>query len=375
MKTYDVLIVGAGLIGVSAAFELASRNLRVLVLDRQQPGREASWAAAGMLSPKPDSSDASALALVPLANESLRLYPAFIAAIEQASGKSCEFARQGTLEIFFGASGEAEREALVARNKRLGLAAEAIALHEARELEPPLAPGATAAAWLPDEATVDPRLLIDAAISAAQARGVEIRSDCAASGLIHQGERCTGVIASGEKVAASHVVIAAGCFSSQLGAEFASCAPTRPVRGQMISLRHPRVTLRHVLRSANGYLVPRADGRVVAGSTLENAGFEKSVTPEGMRKIMKAATELVPALAEAETLERWAGLRPGTPDNLPILGPTPTPGLIAATGHYRDGILLAAVTAKLVAAWIAGNAVGQLEVDTSPFSPHRFSRP
>ncbi len=365
MDRLDVALVGGGLIGVSAAFELASRNLRVIVLDRQEPGREASWAAAGMLAgtDRPDS-----IPLLPLAKESLRLYPAFVAAIEEASGISVGLVHEGTLEIFSAPSGEAERDAFVVQHQHLGLSAQAISAAAAREMEPSLGPAAVAAAWLPDESTVDPRLLMDAAIAAAKARGVQIRSNCAVRELLCEGNRCVGVIAGGKRIAARHVVIAAGCLSRELGAQF---APTHPVRGQMISLRDPRVKLRRVLRSANGYLVPRADAHLVAGSTLENAGFVKSVTPEGMQKIMNAAVNLVPALANAEIIERWAGLRPGTPDNLPILGPTDVEGLIVATGHYRNGILLAPVTAKLVADWITAERV---EIDTQLFSPQRFAR-
>ena len=368
MNTYDVAFVGGGLIGVSAAFELASRGLQVVVLDRQDPGREASWAAAGMLASGLD--DPEAAPLVPLTKESLRLYPAFIAAIEEASGKSTAFAREGTLEIFFGPSGEAGCKSFVSQHRSLGLLAEPLAREAAHEMEPALAPGAVAAAWLPNEATVDPRLLMHAAISAARARGVELRANCTVTALLREGDRCAGVIAAGEKIASRHVVIAAGCFSAELGAEFARFAPTRPVRGQMVALRNSSVRIRRVLRSANGYLVPRTDGHIVAGSTLENAGFNKRVTPEGLQKIMHAAVELVPALAGAEIIESWAGLRPGTPDDLPILGSTDLPGLMVASGHYRNGILLAPVTAKLVAAWITGE---RIDVDTRPFSSQRFA--
>jgi glycine oxidase len=378
VKTFDVAIVGGGLIGVSAAFELAARDLRVVLFDRQQPGREASWAAAGMLAPSPDGPDSAPL--VPLAKESFRLYPEFIAAVEGTLGKPCGFARQGTLEIFFGPEGESARDAFIAEHEWLELPAEPIAIEGAREMEPSLGPGALAAAWLPTEATVDPRLLTDAVLSAAQARGVEIRSNCAVTGLRREGDRCAGVLAGSERIAAGHVVLAAGCFCGSLGAEIAQYAPTRPVRGQMLSLRgvsesargkHGSVRIRRVLRSANGYLVPRADGRILAGSTLEDAEFEKVVTPAGIQKIMSAALELVPSLASAEIVEMWAGLRPGTPDNLPILGPTGLEGLIVATGHYRNGILLAPMTAKLVAAWITGE---RPTLETDVFSPLRFAR-
>lgn len=369
-ETFDVAIIGGGLIGSAAAFELAGRKLRVVVLDRQQPGRESSWAAAGMLAPGPDSPDShGSTKLVPLAKESLRLYPQFVAAIEETSGKPTGFAREGTLEIFHGASGEAVRDNFVAEHRRLGLSAEPIHLESARRMEPSLNSEAGVAAWLPGEATIDPRALVDAVLSAAANRGAQIRADCAATSLLMEGGRCAGVIAGGQRISAGHVVITAGCYSGAMEDGIARYAPTRPVRGQMISLRHRDVKLTRVLRSANGYLVPRLDGRILAGSTLEDAGFEKSVTPAGLQKILSAALELAPALASAEILETWAGLRPGSPDDLPILGPTDTEGLIVATGHYRNGVLLAPITAKLVREWITG---GKASADAEAFSPLRF---
>jgi glycine oxidase len=375
VSTFDVAIVGGGLIGSSIAFELGAEGLRVIVLDRQEPGRESSWAAAGMLSPGPGSLEDAPLA--PLAKESLRLYPDYIAAVEEASGRSASFQREGTLEIFFGDHAEGERDSLVAAHRRVGLAAEPIAADAARKMEESLGAAARAAAWLPEEATVDPRLLMEAVLAGARQRGVEIRSNCAVTSFLREGDdegmRCTGVAAGGEKIAAKFVVLAAGCFTGALegfGDGFRLCVPTHPVRGQMMALRPKEVSLRRVLRSARGYVVPRRDGRIVAGSTLENAGFEKHVTPEGLQNILDAVSEMVPRLAGAEIAETWAGLRPGTPDNLPILGPTGVGGLLAATGHYRNGILLAPVTAKLIRDWIV---LGQVNSDVTAFSPSRFS--
>lgn len=371
MNTFDVAIVGGGLIGVSSAFELARRKLRVVVLDRQQPGREASWAAAGMLAPGPESPGSAAL--VPLMQESFRLYPDFVRAIEENSGKQTDFRRDGTLEIFFGADGESARDRFAREQQRLGIPVEAVSLETAREMERSLGASAVAAAWLPEEASIDPRLLMEAALSAARKRGVEVRSNFDVTALDRRGRRFVGVISGNEKISARHVAITAGCFSGAQNGDLARYAPTHPVRGQMIALR-PRAStqemLRRVLRSANGYLVPRSDGRILAGSTLENAGFEKIVTSAGLGSILHAAAELVPALADAEAVEAWAGLRPGTPDGLPILGPTDAEGLFVATGHYRNGVLLAPITAKLVAQWITGEKPG-LNVDR--FSPHRFA--
>jgi glycine oxidase len=375
VSAYDVIIVGGGLIGGSIAFELSSEELRVALLDRQDPGREASWAAAGMLAPGPDSPESSAL--VPLGNESLRVYPGFVAAVEQLSGKSTDFTRNGTFEIFRGQQAEAERDEMVAEFQRLGLAAAAISLEAARKQEPSLGAQTGAVAWLPDEAMVDPRLLVEAVLAAAQRRGAEIRAFCPVDGLLYDRDRCVGVVAGGQKLAAKHVVVAAGSFCSALesGARerrprLGRYAPVRPVRGQMLALRSESVKLKKVLRSQHGYLVPRRDGRLIAGSTLEDAGFEKQVTPQGVRQILDAALELAPALADAKIVEEWSGLRPDTPDHLPIIGPTDIEGLWLATGHYRNGILLAPATARIMRDWIV---TGKSNFDVKAFSPLRFS--
>ena len=383
MNTFDVAIVGAGLIGTSVALELRGKGLRVALLDRQQPGREASSAAAGMLAPGPD--DAAALPLVPLAKASLQLYPGFVAAIEQASGKSTGFTQRGTLEIFFGTEGESARDAFVANHRRMGIRAEAILPQQARDMEPLLGPEAAAAALIPDEATVDPRLLMDSTLVAAKESKVELHANCPATALIRDAARCSGVHTPQGRIMAGHVVIAAGCFSGELPGEIRRYAPTHPVRGQMVALRQPAISGAHresaasnrgpaliqrVLRSGHGYLVPQGDDRILAGSTLEDGQSRKHVSPTGLMKILGAASELVPALQNAEILETWAGLRPGTPDHLPILGPTDIDRLIIATGHYRNGILLAPITAKLIAAWVCGETVTQ---DAAPFSPMRFA--
>lgn len=374
MKVFDVAIVGGGVIGSSIAFELAAEKLNVVLLDREQPGRGASWAAAGMLSAGPDSHEA--LPLVPLAKESLQLYPKFISAVEVASGLHSHFASEGALQIFPGARGETERDKMVAEFRALDIAIEPVSLDASRGMENAIGPAARAAAWLPGESTVDPRLLMDALLAALRHREVEIRSGCKVTSLLRHGSRCTGLIASGEEIAANVVVVAAGCHSSALAGEnsdengwLSRYAPTRPVRGQMLALQSQKVHLRRVLRSERGYLVPRLGGRIVAGSTLENVGFDKRVTAGGIHKILDAAIELVPDLANAEIVETWAGLRPATPDNLPILGSTDVEGLFIATGHYRNGILLAPVTAKLARDWILTKTVN---ADAGVFSPLRF---
>ena len=372
MKSYDVVIVGGGIIGGSIAFDLAQRDMSVAVLDRQELMQEASWAAAGMLSPAPDCP--AAIPLVPLARAGLALYPKFVDAVEEASGLGAGFRAGGAVEVI--CRGEAGRElsTLVALHHGLGLACEPLPLDEAGKMEPALRRDVRAAALLPDECSVEPRALTCAVLTGAASIGATLCPGVEVTSLALDGKKCAGVkTSSGEIFQAAQVVLAAGCWSSQIP-EAAPYAPTLPVRGQMAALRHCGTPIRHVLRSDRGYLVPRgleSPQKVVVGSTIENAGYEKRVTSGGLEKILSAANELVPELAKAEIIETWSGLRPGTPDQLPILGPTDIDGLVIATGHYRNGILLAPVTAKLIGEWIAEHRVG---FDWEAFSPLRFTR-
>jgi glycine oxidase len=372
VKTYDVLVVGGGIIGGSIAFDLARRNLRVVVLDRQEFAREASWAAAGMLSPAPDCT--AAIPLVPLGRASLALYPEFVSAAEDASGLSSGYRAGGAVEVICHGDAKRELSTLVALHHGLGLACEPLPLDEARKMEPALGRGVRAAAFLPEESSIEPRALTRAVLTAAESSGVALCPGVAVVSLALEGKRCVGVKTSiGEIFHAASVVLAAGCWSSQI-AEAAPYAPTLPVRGQMVALRHSGTPIRHVLRSERGYLVPRTlevPQIVVVGSSIENAGYEKSVTSGGIEKILSAANELVPELEKAEIIETWCGLRPGSPDQLPILGPVDIDGLIFATGHYRNGILLAPITAKLVSEWITES---RTSLDWDSFSPLRFTR-
>ena len=334
--------------------------------------REASWAAAGMLSPAPDSP--AAIPLVPLAKASLALYSNYIGSVEEASPLRCGFRADGALVAIFRGDAERELSTLVALHRGLGLACEPLSLEDAREMEKGLNREARAAAFLSEECSVEPRALSTAVLSAVAAAGAELRPGVEVISLILDGNRCTGVkTATGEAIHAADVILAAGCWSGQIP-EAAASAPTSPVRGQMVALRHSGEPIRHVLRSGHEYLVPRgvqSPQTVVVGSTVENAGYEKRVTSGGLEKLLTAANELVPELSKAEIVETWCGLRPGTPDQLPILGPAEIGGLLFATGHYRNGILLAPITAKMIGEWVTD---GRTAGDWEAFSPMRFQR-
>ncbi len=369
MNNYDALIVGGGIIGGSVAYELAKQKLRVAVVERQEPGLEASWAAAGMLSGAPESRDA--IPLVALAKASLEIYAEYVAEVEELSGRKAGLRRDGTVMALFLPHVERELSTILAVHHGLGFATEAIRVDDARRMEASLNPAMHAAAWLPYEGSVDSRALTEALLLAAKKRGVEIVvRPGGATALVMEKNHCTGVVAGEEKFFARNVILAAGCFSGTIpGIE--RYAPTRPVRGQMVALKSEGVKLGRVVRSEKGYLVPQENGRILAGTTTEHAGFEKRVTPAGIQQILAAAVEIVPELAQASVVETWSGLRPDTPDHLPSLGPTDVDGLLMATGHYRNGILLAPITARLMREWVMN---GKTAMAVEAFSPMRFAR-
>jgi glycine oxidase len=367
MKRFDAAIAGGGVIGGAIALELARAGMRVALFDRQQPGREASWASAGILSPAPENP--GMVAMVPLGKASLALYPEYIAEVEKISGMSTGFRPKGTLEALFSHDTKAELSTIIALHRGLGLKAEPLRAADARELEPALSEEVEAAVLRPDEASVDNRLLTAAILEAAQRSGGEIFSGNGVKAIWREGNRCAGLILQNEKVEADWTIIAAGCFSATIEG-IAVYAPVRPAKGQMVALRADDLKMERVLWSEKIYLVPRDDGRIVAGATVEYAGFDKQTTAGGIEKILSAAIDLAPGLANARIEETWAGLRPDSPDHLPILGPTDIDGLLMATGHFRSGILLTPITARLIREWITEQRVS---VDWDRFSPLRFS--
>ena len=368
MKNFDVAIAGGGVIGGSIAFELCRAGLRVGVFDRQQPGQEASWASAGIISPAPESP--GMIALVPLGKASVALYPEFVAQVEEASGKNTGFRPKGTLAALFSRDTKEELSTIIALHHGLGLKAEPLRPDDARELEPSLSERVEAAVLRPDECSVDNRALTEAVLEGARRNGTEIFPGNGAKAIWREGNRCKGLVLQNGKIEAKWTIIAAGCFSAAIEGAGAF-APVNPAKGQMVALRADDVAIERVLWSEGVYLVPRNDGRIVSGSTVERAGFDKRPTAGGMHRILSAAIDLVPGLANAHVVETWAGLRPDSPDHLPILGPTELDGLLVATGHFRNGILLTPITARLMREWITEQRVS---VDWERFSPSRFHK-
>src|SRR5437870_3244110 len=275
MKKYDAAIGGGGVIGGAVALELGRAGLRVAVFDRQQLGQEASWASAGILSPAPESP--GMIAMVPLGKASLALYPQFIAEVEEISGKSAGFRPKGTLEALFSHDTKAELSTIIALHHGLGLQAEPLRAEDARELEPALSEEVEAAVLRPDEGSVDNRALTAAILEAAQRSGAEVFSGNGAKAIWREGNRCAGLVLQNEKVAAKWTVIAAGAFSAKIEG-IAPYAPVRPAKGQMAALRADDLRMERVLWSAKIYLVPRNDGRILAGATRSE---ERRVGKEG----------------------------------------------------------------------------------------------
>jgi len=349
VRTWDVIIVGGGIIGLSLSIALRKLGSTVLVVERGEPGREASHAAAGMLS---DCTLETPAALHPLAQASARMYPEFVHELLDESGISCDLRDQGTL-LF-----------LPAEHVVRGIDAEEVSTARLSELEPALGDHSYVAFYL-KERSVDPRALTAAALKAAKHREVDISSGTAVTNLLLSDGRVAGVTTDKSSYGAPIVVNCAGAWAGQISPhQF----PTRPVKGQMLCVVGGPV-LTHVLRAPDVYLVPRSDGRVLIGATVEEAGYDKRTDADTIQRMRRAAIALVPGLERARILEAWAGLRPGTPDALPILGTTSTPGYFVATGHFRDGILLTPVTADVMAKLVTG---ADPELDLTPFSPARF---
>jgi glycine oxidase ThiO len=345
MKTWDVIITGGGIIGLSLAIALRKRGVKVLVVERGEPGREASHAAAGMLA---DQGDEFPAELAPLAKASAKMYPEFVHELHDESGINVDLRDAGTILLHDGTPEmHGAMPALLA------------------ELEPSLHPGNRAVSYL-EERSVNPRALVSAALKAAIHREIDISSGIEVTEISVSEGRVLGIKTNKTTFHASVVVNCAGAWAGQFSP---IPFPTRPVKGQMLSvLGGP--SLRHVVRAPYIYLVPRSDGHIVIGSTLEEAGYDKRTSPETIQRLLQSATELVPDLEKARIHEAWAGLRPGTPDKLPLLGETSIFGYFAATGHFRDGILLAPVTAQVMAELITE---GKSAHDLKSFSPQRFA--
>jgi glycine oxidase len=344
---HDIVIVGGGVIGLTIARALALRGVRdVCLVERGNLGTEASWAAAGMLLPQVEADAQDAF--FDLACQSRDLYPAFAAALREETGIDVELDTTGTLYLAHTEHDYEEIEKRYDWQTRAGLSVERLSAAEAREREPCISESTLAALRFPKDIQVENRRLLSALANSVKKLGVTMLTQTAVAAVLLEGNRVCGVQTARGAISSATVVIAAGTWSSFIKPH--PPIPTiEPVRGQMVCLEAKPQLTRHVIYSPRGYLVPRQDGRLLAGSTSENAGFAKCVTAGGIATILRNALEISGAIADLPVVDTWAGLRPRAPDGLPVLGPCgEIDGLFCATGHYRNGILLAPLTGELI---------------------------
>lgn len=366
-RAFDVAIVGGGAIGLGIAWRTAARGLSVALID-DRPGSGASWAAAGMLAPVTEVHPGEE-ALLALNLASAEIYGDWVAELEDESGADVGYRRTGTLLVARDADDNAQLDEVYALQTRLGLEVERLRSRECRALEPALAPSVRGGIFVSGDHEVDNRALVQALQEACRVAGVEFVREKAMA--VRGDERVDGVeLANGETVSAGAVVIAAGSWSGSIGGAARAFPDVRPVKGQLLHLRgRPHAGLpTHVVRGIDCYAVPRGDGRVVVGATVEEQGFDQTITAGAVHELLRAAVELLPDIVEAELVEIACGLRPGTPTNSPVLGPTAVEGLFVATGHYRNGILLTPITANCMADLLA---TGSVPERLEPFVPER----
>jgi glycine oxidase len=364
----DVAIIGGGVIGCAIAYYLSREGARVVVLERGLIGGEASGAAAGMLAPLAESHGPSAFLDLCLASH--RLFPDLTDALRAETGVDVEYVPSGMLRVAYSEAEETSLRSQFEWQDRLGMGVRRIDGEGARGLEPLLSRRVRGALYSPLEHQVNPGKLVQGLARAAEAHGAVIRQETPVAGLVRRGRRVTGVRLAHETLLADNVVLAAGPWTKRLAATLGVRVPVKPVRGQMLALGGGPPPVRHIVWGPKGYVVPKPNGFVFVGATVEDVGYRKSTTKRGLASLRRMANALVPAFGYAAHVDAWAALRPGSADGLPILGAAPGwDGLWVASGHYRNGILLSPITGQLMARSILERKQAEA---LSAFSPARF---
>jgi glycine oxidase len=364
----DVIVVGAGAIGTSIAYQLAKAGVKVMVFERGQIGGESTGASAGMIQINPDRTTPTALSM--LQQESARLFPALATELLDRTGMDIGYRAAPLLHVALHEGEEAQLRAHRAWQVDHGVAVAWIDRAAALDLEPALNPDVRAALYYPEDHQVMPQTVARALARAAVDLGAVLREGAGVDRLLTDGDRVTGVAIGGEAVHAGEVVIANGAWASAWSDALHTPIPVRPVRGQMVALRTAGTGLRNVVSSSEGYLLTKPDGLTYVGTTVEDAGYDARPTAAGIAGLLAMVPRIAPRLADATFASAWAGLRPGTSDGLPLLGRLPGwHGVTVAAGHFRDGILLAPITGELVADLLARRRP-RLPLDA--FDPARF---
>jgi glycine oxidase len=368
-RDFDAIFVGGGVIGLACAWRAAQRGAHVVVLERAEPPAGATNVAAGMLAPVGELAFGEPR-LLEMTLASSHLYPDFVAELEAASGEATGYAAQGALHVALDRDEAAELRRVHDLQRSLGLEAEWLPPRRCRQLEPGLTPSFNGGVHAPGEAAIDPRALTRALQAALAAAGVQVRTGTEVVDGVFAGERLTGVrTAGGEELRADAVVLATGAWAGRTEwLPEAARPPVRPVKGEVLELRSRdgSAPCGRIVASERVYLVPRPDGRLIVGATSEEQGFDTAVTAGGVHELLREAYRLLPDVAELELVGAIAGLRPGTPDNLPLIGPGAIGGLLLATGHYRNGILLAPLTADAIADLLADKVWSTFGSDSDP---------
>jgi glycine oxidase len=363
----DVVIAGGGVIGLSLAYELASRKLRVSLLERGQIGQESSWAGAGILAPQAEMEEAGPLAQLLLASR--KIYPDFVRDVSSRSGTPVNFSVPGLIYIALTSQQQEQLQHRKEHQTTLGLTVQELSREEVLKLEDGLSPETLSALYFPNEGYVNNRELVEALRIACLRLGVELVCGCHVVSVGVEGAKALGFHSNLGFWPGAQVVLAAGSWSGQIVTGLPYTLPVRPARGQIVVIKSSFPPLKHVVYSPDCYLVPRSDGRVLLGSTVEWVGYDNRVTLEGIQGITAAAIAVSPAIRTSTFLTCWAGLRPFCEGGLPILGSTEIEGLYVATGHFRNGLLLAPITAKLMAELIVTRETPKL---LESFTPLRF---
>ena len=370
---HEVIVIGAGAIGLSIGWRLAQRGVRTVVLEAEQAAHGATGVAAGMLAPVTEA-DFGEEALIALNLAGLGRWPAFAADLQRTSGIDSGYRETGTLTVAVDRDEEEILRRMHGYQRSLGLDARWLSARECRALEPGLAPRIAGGIDAPHDHQVSPRLLAQGLVAALEAAGGELRTCTRVARLVLRPGSVSVELADGDCLDADAVVIAAGAESATLaGVPEPERVPVRPVKGQILRLRaRAPVTLpaRRVIRTPEVYAVPREDGHLVVGATVEERGWDRSVTAGGVLELLRRAYEVLPGVIELELVEAAAGLRPATPDNGPVVGESETRGLWWATGHWRNGILLAPLTAEAIATALTGEEPPE---EFAPFGPQRFA--